>query len=102
MINNTPIKILLDTGATNNFINERLVKDLNIDKIMIKEKSVQFGNSSTINIRHKININLNIEQIPDISFIENLYVIPDLNIDMIFCIEWMHNNKVCIDFDNKL
>ncbi|KAG0439235.1 hypothetical protein DMUE_2576 [Dictyocoela muelleri] len=100
-INYKTVEILIDTGATRNFINKELFDKLYLKKMKISEVSVEFGNGSKNNINSKTNINLQLKQLPDINFKVELLIVHDLNYDIILGMEWLTENEIKLDFKER-
>jgi hypothetical protein len=99
-INDTPVKILFDSGATHSFISERLMNKLGLkgSHTTSAYKIITPGGQITSNILIRgVNLGLGSKIIPT-----NLIVINLVGIDVILGMEWMNQHKVILDIADRV
>jgi hypothetical protein len=99
-INDTPVKILFDSGATHSFISERLVNKLGLkgSHTTSAYKIITPGGQITSNILIRgVNLGLGSKIIPT-----NLIVINLVGMDVILGMEWMNQHKVILDISDRV
>jgi hypothetical protein len=99
-INDTPVKILFDSGATHSFISERLINKLGLkgSHITSTYKIITPGGQITSNILIRgVSLGLGSKIIPT-----NLIVINLVGMDVILGMEWMNQHKVILDISDRV
>jgi hypothetical protein len=98
-IQNKPIKILFDYGATHNFINEKAQSKLRIDTTRVKDiyKIVAPGGNVTSNT---INDGVPLKLGSKVVFI-NLITLGLEGVDVILGMDWMTQHKVTLDITER-
>jgi hypothetical protein len=94
-INNTPVKILFDSGATHSFISENLLGKLGLKGMQIKSPykiTTPGGNISSHLVTFGVPLRLGSKVIQS-----NLVTIKLGSMDVILCMEWMTQHKVVLD-----
>lgn len=101
MINdNFTVSILLDTGSEKSYISSKIVKTNNLETTELDSFKVKLANKDSIEIVSKCNIRINIPGILARQ-IDELYVISDLNYDIILGTDFMDNCGLLFDFKNE-
>jgi hypothetical protein len=99
-INDTPVKILFDSGATHSFISEKLLSKLGLkgSHTTSAYKIITPGGQITSNILIcGVCLGLGSEIIPT-----NLIVINLVGMDVILGMEWMNQHKVILDISDRV
>jgi hypothetical protein len=98
-INDTPVKILFDSGATHSFISEKLISKLGLKGSHTSAyKIISPGGQITSNILIRgVSLGLGSKTIPT-----NLIVINLVGMDVILGMEWMNQHKVILDISDRV
>jgi hypothetical protein len=99
-LNDTPVKILFDSGATHSFISERLINKLGLkgSHTTSAYKITTPGGQITSNILIRgVKLGLGSKIIPT-----NLIVINLGGMDVILGMEWMNQHKVILDISDRV
>jgi hypothetical protein len=99
-INNTPVKILFDSGATHRFISEKLISKLGLkgSHTTSAYKIITPGGQITSNILIRgVSLGLGSKII-----LTNLIVINLVGMDVILGMEWMNQHKVILDISDRV
>jgi hypothetical protein len=99
-INNTPVKILFDSGATHSFINENLLGKLGLKGMQTKSTykiTIPGGNISSHLVTFGVPLRLGSKVVQS-----NLITIKLEGMDVISCMEWMTQHKVVLDISDRV
>jgi hypothetical protein len=99
-INDTPVKILFDSGATQSFISERLINKLGLKGSHITSiyKIITPGGQITSNVLIRgVSLGLGSKII-----LTNLIIINLVGMDVILGMEWMNQHKVILDISDRV
>jgi hypothetical protein len=99
-INNTPVKILFDSGATHSFISENLLGKLGLKGMQTKSAyniTTPGGNISSHLVTFGVPLRLGSRVIQS-----NLITIKLEGMDVILGMEWMTQHKVVLDISNRV
>jgi hypothetical protein len=99
-INNTPVKILFDSGATHSFISENLLGKLGLKGMQTKSAykiTTPGGNISSHLVTFGVPLRLGSRVIPS-----NLITIKLEGMDVILGMEWMTQHKVVLDISDRV
>ena len=92
---------LVDTGASLSYVNEELIKKHGIKTKPIKEMVVKIANGREVTLNKKIQVDVIIEQVPDMIFEIDLICMPEMNNDAILGMDWLLQHKVILDLNEK-
>ena len=67
-----------------------------------ENRVMETADSRTIQISEKTNCELSLNNVPYSSFILQPYIIPTSNIDVILGMDFLVENKILLDFGNKI
>jgi hypothetical protein len=99
-INNTPVKVLFDSGATHSFINESLLDKLGLRGAQTKSAykiTTLGGNITSQLVTFGVPLRLGSRVIQS-----NLIVIKLGSMDVILGMEWMNQHRVVLDISNRV
>jgi hypothetical protein len=99
-INDTPVKILFDSGATHSFISEKLIRKLGLkgSHTTSAYEIITLGGQITSNILIRgVSLGLGSKIIP-----MNLIVINLVGMDVILGMEWTNQHKVILDISYRV
>jgi hypothetical protein len=99
-INNTPVKILFDSGTTHNFISENLLGKLGLKGMQTKSAyriTTPGGNISSHLVTFGVPLRLGSKVIQS-----NLITIKLEGMDVILGMEWMTQHKVILDISDRV
>ncbi|KAF2283258.1 hypothetical protein GH714_043610 [Hevea brasiliensis] len=86
-IDNHDVVILIDSGSTHNFINDRMANVLHLPATLIKPFDVKVADGKPLTFRGKFdNVNILIQGIP---FALTLYALPLNGLDVVLGIHWL-------------
>ena len=98
-LDNHPVKVLIDSGATHDFISSKFVKRVMLPTQLLPNKSkLIFGDGSTVQIAEKTKANLKIQKHQTR---RNLIVAPINNYDIILGQSWLKQVNPRIDWKKK-
>jgi hypothetical protein len=84
IINNLPVKCVVDTGANKNYINKELVSKLGLEpKDMKEESKVEFANGETEVIKEYVDTELKLAETPHVIYPIRLLPLAKLPVDVI-------------------
>jgi hypothetical protein len=99
-INDTPVKVLFDSGATHSFINESLLDKLGLRGVQTKSAykiTTPGGNITSQFVTFEVPLRLGSRVIRS-----NLITIKLGSIDVILGMEWMNQHKVILDISDRV
>ncbi|KAG0430919.1 hypothetical protein DMUE_5610 [Dictyocoela muelleri] len=94
------VKVFIDTGATKNFINPRIVKMLNLKIKNTQPMKIIFWNNNSASVNKVTNFKMNIKAIPHKIF-NTKALITEISDDIIIGTNWLKDNNCIIDFKNN-
>jgi predicted aspartyl protease len=98
-INDTPVKVLFDSGATHSFINESLLDKLGLRGVQTKSTykiTIPGGNITSQLVTFEVPLKLGSKVIRS-----NLIIIKLGSKDVILGMEWMNQHKVILDISDR-
>jgi hypothetical protein len=99
-INNTPVKVLFDSGATHSFINESLLDKLGLRRVQTKSAykiTTPGGNITPQLVTFEVPLRLGSRVIRP-----NLITIKLGSMDVILGMEWMNQHMVILDISDRV
>ena len=99
-MNEQPIKIIFDTGSSENYVRQDLVDVLNVSETK-KPFQVKTANGNQQMIDKEVEIKLNLLQIPDTIFVVKAFILPGLPTDINLGLRFFEENQVLVDIPRK-
>jgi hypothetical protein len=99
-INDTPVKVLFDSGATHSFINESLLDKLGLRGVQTKSAykiTTPGGNITSQLVTFEVPLRLGSRIVRS-----NLIIIKLGSMDVILGMEWMNQHKVILDISDRV
>ncbi|KAG0438426.1 hypothetical protein DMUE_3096 [Dictyocoela muelleri] len=96
-INDKGIYTLIDTGANDNFINQKLVKKLNIEIKNITPIEIMFGNKTIANKNSEAHFNMTIDSFSHKVFKIKAFITPIAN-NFVLGTSWLKDTNCILNF----
>ncbi len=98
-VNGKPLELLIDTGASENFMSDRLAKILNVPLVNVT-KSVELANGTNLTISKKITLSFELVE-NSRKFEETFFILPSLPYDGVLGTNFMSKHGCRLDFISK-
>lgn len=99
LVNNIPLRAMIDTGATNSFITQRALSRLHHSAIYVSQRSAQLGDGhTTLKIIGEAQLLLKFHTV--YTPIKALFV-KQLNADFILGSDWCTQNSLGLEYDKN-
>ncbi|KAF9760596.1 Retrovirus-related Pol polyprotein from transposon, partial [Nosema granulosis] len=95
------IQVMVDTGASRNYINANLIKELNLEMVEEEPLEVMTANGAKVRLNDVVNCKLILDGIKKV-YNCTFYVLQECASDVILGNEFIFNNSVILDFKRNI
>lgn len=101
-LKNKKVEILIDSGASRNFISKKLVNEVNLIESENRTVKTMIANSEVVESNTTVDIQLTLEGINNRKFQLEPYVFKNCSFDLILGSKFLFNNGAIIDCQNQV
>ena len=97
-IKKTKLDFIIDSGAENSLISERIVKELDVEIEIINKITVQTANFKNIHVTQKATIEFQLKEVLNDLFKHEALILPNNSVDSILGSDFLTTQKCVIDY----